>query len=173
MKVSIMEHKIKPPAKVSNAANKKPTSTADKKIVATKVGEKPKTTKTPQKASTTRPAAKLSLASKVVKIKPDAPANKTAPKKVATTMTPAIPLGKAVKGEKKKKKMVRDSFNMPESDYAYIAALKKRCIKAGKSAKKSEVLRAALKCLAGLSDTALVKAIADLEPIKTGRPAKR
>lgn len=85
---------------------------------------------------------------------------------------PDIPSDKAAKGEKhKKEKMVRDSFNMPESDYAQIAALKERCLKAGVSAKKSEVLRAALKCLSSLSDKALTKAIADLEVIKTGRPA--
>lgn len=67
---------------------------------------------------------------------------------------------------------MRDSFTMPEIDYAHISALKERCLKAGVSAKKSEVLRAALKCLSNLSDKALTKAITDLEAIKTGRPAK-
>jgi hypothetical protein len=40
------------------------------------------------------------------------------------------------------------------------------------SAKKSELLRAALVNLAGLSDKALLGAVASLKQIKTGRPAK-
>ena len=68
--------------------------------------------------------------------------------------------------------MVRDSFTMPQDDYANIATLKERCLKSGVSAKKSEVLRAALKCLDGLSDKDLLNAIASLKAIKTGRPAK-
>lgn len=88
-------------------------------------------------------------------------------------VAPIIPAAKELKEEKhKKRKMVRDSFTMPETDYAHIAALKERCLKAGVSAKKSEVLRAALNCLATLSDIELTKAIADLDVIKTGRPAK-
>lgn len=67
---------------------------------------------------------------------------------------------------------IRDSFTLPESDYAHIAALKERCLKVGVSAKKSEVLRAALNCLSNLSGKALTKAIAELKVIKTGRPAK-
>ena len=90
-----------------------------------------------------------------------------------TKVAPIIHSDKTSKREKhKKQKMVRDSFTMPESDYAHIAALKDRCLKAGVSAKKSEVLRAALNCLSNLSDQALTKAIADLETIKIGRPAK-
>ncbi len=90
-----------------------------------------------------------------------------------TKVAPIIPSDKASKREKhKKQKMVRDSFTMPESDYAHIAAIKDRCLKAGVSVKKSEVLRAALNCLSNLSDKALTQAIADLETIKTGRPAK-
>lgn len=86
-----------------------------------------------------------------------------------------VPSDKASKKEKeghKKQKMVRDSFTMPMSDYAHIAAIKNRCLKAGVSAKKSEVLRAALHRLSNLSDSTLTKAIADLKIIKTGRPTK-
>ncbi len=98
---------------------------------------------------------------------------KTPKVNAAKKIDPVVPTVKSVKGEKHKKpKMVRDSFTMPEGDYAHIAALKERCLKAGVSAKKSELLRAALNCLARLSDKALSKAITDLEVIKTGRPAK-
>jgi hypothetical protein len=61
---------------------------------------------------------------------------------------------------------------MPQNDYAHIAALKERCLKAGLSAKKSEVLRAALVCFSKLSDKDLIKVISDLESIKTVRPSK-
>jgi hypothetical protein len=91
------------------------------------------------------------------------------PEKVA----PKNPSVKVPKTDKpKKQKMVRDSFTMPQHDYAHIATLKERCLKAGVSAKKSEILRAALACLAGLSDKNLLSAIAGLKAIKTGRPAK-
>jgi hypothetical protein len=72
----------------------------------------------------------------------------------------------------KKAKLVRDSFTMPELEYALIAALKKRCLDAGVSAKKSEILRAAVANLAKLSDASVVAAVRRLEVIKTGRPAK-
>lgn len=72
----------------------------------------------------------------------------------------------------KKAKRVRDSFTMPENEYDVIAALKKRCLKAGVSAKKSEILRAAIANLAKLDDSSLLAAIQQLAVIKTGRPAK-
>ena len=81
--------------------------------------------------------------------------------------------GKAEKSVKAKKvKLVRDSFTMPETEYAVIALLKKRCLKAGVSAKKSEILRAAVAGLAKLSDASVLAAIRRLDVIKTGRPAK-
>ena len=72
----------------------------------------------------------------------------------------------------KKVKLVRDSFTMPETEYAQIAQLKKRCLNAGVSVKKSEILRAAVAGLAKLGDSSVVTAIRRLEVIKTGRPAK-
>jgi hypothetical protein len=72
----------------------------------------------------------------------------------------------------KKAKLVRDSFTMPEAEYALIATLKKRCLNAGVSAKKSEILRAAVASLAKSSDASIVAAVRRLEVIKTGRPAK-
>lgn len=72
----------------------------------------------------------------------------------------------------KKSKLVRDSFTMPEGEYAEIAALKKRCQKSGRPAKKSEILRVAIANLTKLSDSALVAAVQQLAVVKTGRPAK-
>ena len=72
----------------------------------------------------------------------------------------------------KKAKLVRDSFTMPELEYAQITALKKRCLEAGISVKKSEILRAAVANLSKLSDASLLAAVRRLDVIKTGRPAK-
>lgn len=118
------------------------------------------------------PAAKpaATTAKKTVR-RPAAPKPALA-KKVAPAARSASS-GKADKPVKAKKvKLVRDSFTMPETEYAVIALLKKRCLKAGVSAKKSEILRAAVAGLAKLSDGSVLAAIRRLEVIKTGRPAK-
>ncbi|MBU1689344.1 MAG: hypothetical protein KJ958_12185 [Gammaproteobacteria bacterium] len=75
-------------------------------------------------------------------------------------------------GKPKKIKMVRDSFTMPENDYAQLAELKKRCLQAGVHIKKSELLRAGLLSLSRLPNAALIKAVEQVEKLKTGRPAK-
>lgn len=98
---------------------------------------------------------------------------KASKKSAVTKVEPVVPGTKSVKGEKPKKhKMVRDSFTMPHDDYVHISTIKERCLKAGIGVKKSEVLRAALATLAKLSDANLVKAMSQIEAIKTGRPAK-
>ncbi len=80
---------------------------------------------------------------------------------------------KPVKAEKPKKiKMVRDSFTMPENDYAKLAELKKKCLQAGVHVKKGELLRAGLLSLSKLPAAALIKAVEQVEKLKTGRPAK-
>lgn len=72
----------------------------------------------------------------------------------------------------KKIKMIRDSFTLPEGDYAKLAELKKKCLEAGAHVKKSELIRAGLLRLSKLNRSALLQAIAQVEIIKTGRPAK-
>ncbi|SDD45164.1 hypothetical protein [Paraburkholderia lycopersici] len=72
----------------------------------------------------------------------------------------------------KKDKVVRDSFTMPKADYDRIATLKQKCLEAGVTVKKSELLRAGLQLLEASSAKRLVAAIAALETVKTGRPAK-
>lgn len=105
-----------------------------------------------------------------------APARKSASAKTATK---SATLGTVLKPEKKHKKekksgdkvkVVRDSFTMPQSDYALIAALKEKAN--GLHLKKSELLRAGLRLLSKLTVAQLKKSVADLEKIKTGRPKK-
>jgi hypothetical protein len=71
----------------------------------------------------------------------------------------------------KPEKVVRDSFTMPKSDYALIDALKEKCLSAGAAVKKSELLRAGLIALNGLSDDGLLQAVKNLAAVKTGRPS--
>ena len=73
----------------------------------------------------------------------------------------------------RKIKLIRDSYAMPEAEYAQIAQLKQRLLELGESVKKSELLRAGLAQLATLDDAALLAAMASVERIKTGRPAKK
>jgi hypothetical protein len=61
---------------------------------------------------------------------------------------------------------------MPKSDYAKIATLKQKCLNAGVSVKKSEVLRAGLLLLEGATLENLLAAISAVETVKTGRPSK-
>jgi hypothetical protein len=73
----------------------------------------------------------------------------------------------------KKEKVVRDSFTMPKSDYEKIAALKQKCLDAGVSVKKSELLRAGLLLLDSAPTTeGLLAAVSAVETVKTGRPAE-
>lgn len=72
----------------------------------------------------------------------------------------------------KKPKLVRDSFTFPAADYARIAALKQRALKAGHEAKKSELLRAGLAVLSALPDAELLQALNGIDKLKPGRPAR-
>lgn len=70
-------------------------------------------------------------------------------------------------------KLVRDSFTMPADDFALVDVLKGRALQVQRPAKKSELLRAGLHALAGLSPQALVRALDVLTPVKAGRPKKK
>jgi hypothetical protein len=79
----------------------------------------------------------------------------------------------AVKAEtsRKRDKLVRDSFTMPKGEYALLADLKQRATTLARPAKKSELLRAGIKALAAMGDTAFLAALYDVPALKTGRPA--
>ena len=73
--------------------------------------------------------------------------------------------------KRKKPKLVRDGFTMPEADYALLGTLKKRALRAGHEVKKSELLRAGLRALAAMPDAHYISALEGIERIKPGRPA--
>jgi hypothetical protein len=96
-------------------------------------------------------------------------------KEAASQAVAAQPEGKMKRAKKdsaKKEKVVRDSFTMPKSDYAKIAALKQKCLDNGLHARKSELLRAALTMLNDAPEKRIVAAVKALEVVKTGRPSK-
>ncbi|WP_345816913.1 hypothetical protein AAGS40_28515 (plasmid) [Paraburkholderia sp. PREW-6R] len=101
----------------------------------------------------------------------DKKASKRQTASVAEVSPPAAEIEARAK-RAKKEKVVRDSFTMPKSDYEKIAALKQKCLAAGVSAKKSEILRAGLLLLDAAAPKRLLAAVTAVEPVKTGRPAK-
>ena len=127
----------------------------------------------------TQVAAKVSASNAPRPAQPKQP--KGAAKKVATPVKSRKPEdpprdpadGKVAKpSSKMRPQLVRDSFTMPEADFAFIVTLKSRALDARRAAKKSELLRAGLRLLATLDAKALVAALDQLEPVKTGRPRK-
>lgn len=123
-------------------------------------------------AKKTRPAAKKAAPAPSTR---PATAKKAAARAAKPAARPAAaPAAKpaAPKEVKTKAKLVRDSFTMPQADFALIGALKERAIGFKRPAKKSELLRAGLQALAGLNDTALKAALDALAPLKPGRPRK-
>jgi len=115
------------------------------------------------KASKAAKAAKKAAAEKAPASKP---ATATKPAKAAAAVKPT----KATEPKSKKPKLVRDSFTIPKDEYTVLDTLKDRATALAHPVKKSELLRAGLKVLAGLSDSALRSALQAVPSIKTGRP---
>jgi hypothetical protein len=143
-------------AKAPAAPAKKPVRKAAKKIGAAKPAAKK-----PVQKAVSQTAVK-SAAKSATK-----PATEPSPKpkaKPAQQTTPDLKL--------KKPKLVRDSFTFPKDEYQAIAGLKQKALGLKHSAKKSEILRAGLMLLNGLSDKAFLSALSKVPALKTGRPAK-
>jgi hypothetical protein len=100
-----------------------------------------------------------------------APARKASPKRPAEPALAAKAEAKAPRPAKVK--LVRDSFTIPSDEYAVLLQLKQRALSSAYPAKKSELLRAGIKLLSGLSDAALLRALKDVPVIKTGRPKSK
>lgn len=107
---------------------------------------------------------------KVMELHTAAISVKSVSPKKKSEITKASKPAKFISDKTKKQKVVRDSFTMPKVEYEEIAMLKARCISAGTSVKKSELLRAGIFALSKLSDAVLLEAIAALKNVRTGRP---
>jgi hypothetical protein len=124
----------------------------------------------PTQAGTSKTAksAQADKAATAVKVATSAAKPVTAVKKV-TAVAPA-----AVKTEKPKKaKLIRDSFTIPKAEYLVLDELKLRANKLMNPAKKSELLRAGIKALSAMTDSALLAVLKQVPAIKTGRPAAK
>ena len=97
------------------------------------------------------------------------PSAKAIAKPVSKPSTPQV-VKVSAKAEKVKAKLIRDSFTMPREDWDLIQALKERALGFKRPTKKSELLRAGLQVLVGLSDAKLQLALERLTPLKAGRP---
>ncbi|MEP7103036.1 MAG: hypothetical protein ABI781_21180 [Burkholderiales bacterium] len=101
--------------------------------------------------------------------KPAAPARKDAAPAKTAKAAPAAEL--AVAASKTKHKLVRDSFTIPKTEYAVLEALKARAAKLARPVKKSELLRAGIAALNGMSDKAFLATMNGVPSLKTGRPS--
>lgn len=116
--------------------------------------------KTPGNGQSSLPARPVTVANPGKKIVPSSPEGRktAAAKRKKLSKAFPRPLDKVLMKEKK----VRDRFSMPEAEYAQLGALKARLLAQGVSAKKSELVRAALLLLAEQEDDALRKLLARL-----------
>ncbi len=140
-----------------------------KKIPATAVKiARPAPTRSPtvKPGTSTRPASvgKVAAASP----KPVAKAGPAQTKVASAAVAPAT----ESREKARKAKLVRDSFTMPELEYAALGEVKKACLKAGFEVKKSELLRIGVAMIRKMELTALKIAVAALAPLKPGRPRK-
>jgi hypothetical protein len=169
------------PKKPAAKAVAKPASKTVAKP-AVKAASKP-AVKPAAKAAPAKPAVKAlakPAAKPVAKAAPKAvakPAVKRAAKAVpvaAAAPAPApmstAPAAEAPKERARKPKLVRDSFTMPEQEYAVLGQVKKACIKAGFEIKKSELLRIGVALISQMDLATLQNVLAGLPQLKTGRP---
>lgn len=115
----------------------------------------------------------MMTATKQPSVKTSTPAEEASVVKPEGKRLKAPAKAKPLKVEKlKKNKLIRDSFTMPKDEYDLINTLKARGVALKQPVKKSELLRAGIKLLGGLSDTAFLKAVRGVPSLKTGRPGK-
>ena len=97
------------------------------------------------------------------------PARKTPGKAAARVAAPA-PVIERAPLHAARPALVRDSFTMPEGEYAVLLAVKQACLRAGIDVKKSELLRIGVALLGQLDVATLQGVLAALPQLKTGRP---
>jgi hypothetical protein len=101
------------------------------------------------------------------------PAKKTAAKAPPRTVAKApvaAPVAERAPVHDARPALVRDSFTMPEAEYAVLLDVKQACLRAGIDVKKSELLRIGVALLGQLDVATLQGVLAALPQLKTGRP---
>ncbi|WP_229427246.1 hypothetical protein [Massilia atriviolacea] len=149
------------------AAVKTPAKAAAKPAAAKPAAAKPAAAKpAAAKPAAAKPAAAKPAAVKPAAVKPAAA--KPAPKRAAPA--PAAEVEAGSRDKARKAKLVRDSFTMPEQEYAVLGQVKKACLKAGFEIKKSELLRIGVALISDCDIATLQKVLSSLPQLKTGRP---
>ncbi len=121
----------------------------------------------PRTAGTTRKAAAAKAVPRTEPVDLPAPAGKK-----GKGLEKRAEKEKLAKVKPPKIKLVRDSFTMPETEYAVLGEVKKECLKAGIAVKKSELLRVGVSLVRKLDINALANLVAALPVLKAGRPKK-
>jgi hypothetical protein len=123
-------------------------------------------------AKPAKPAAKTSVKAVVksaAKALASSPARKPAAPRVAAK-PPVVPIVERAPAVEARPALVRDSFTMPENEYAVLLEVKQACLRAGVDVKKSELLRIGVALLGQLDVATLQGVLAALPQLKTGRP---
>jgi len=123
------------------------------KPVAKAAAKAPAVKKTPAKATPAKsPKPAVKAAVKAAARSLAAPVAKRAPRKAPAAPAPVREADRA------RPLLVRDSFTMPEQEYAVLAEVKQACLRAGIDVKKSELLRIGV-ALLGQVDIATLKSV--------------
>lgn len=164
---------IVPAKKIATAAAKVSAAKALPKVTAVKVAAVAKPVIAKPAIAKLAPVVAAKSAVKAA-VKPNGKLVSKPIKPIGKLITPAKPTPAMVlaKEKTKKDKLVRDSFTMPESEYAALGLVKKACIGAGVEVKKSQLLRIGLLLLSRTDVPSLKTLIANLAPLKAGRPKK-
>ena len=144
------------PVKTAKAAP--PAKNATRAVASPKAALKV-AVKTAAKALTASPARKSAAK----------PAVRTATRTAAKTPA-AAPVAQRAPVHETRPALVRDSFTMPEAEYAVLLDVKQACLRAGIDVKKSELLRIGVALLGQLDVVTLQGVLAALPQLKTGRP---
>ncbi|HZW23780.1 hypothetical protein [Noviherbaspirillum sp.] len=140
-----------------------------------KASSKQTAAKSPAKtapAPAAKPATKAAAGKTAPATKPDAAVKAIAAKAPKAAEKPVVKPVAEPKEKPKKPKLVRDSFTMPEAEYAVLGEVKKACLKAGIEVKKSELLRVGVALIRQLDTARLKEILAGLPALKAGRPKK-
>lgn len=155
----------KPAAEPAATRAQRPKAKSASPKPAAKSATKP-ATKPVAKAATARGGIKTAVKS-AAKALANPPARKAAVKPVARPATKTVERAPV---QDTRPVLVRDSFTMPEQEYAVLLEVKQACLRAGIDVKKSELLRIGVALLRQLDVATLQGVLAALPQLKTGRP---
>ena len=131
-----------------------------------------KNTAPPKAPPATRVKAEAKPTSKVAAAsKPGKKATSAAGPTTANAVKPANQPQAAKPVKEAKSKLVRNRFTILKAEYGVLGELKQRARKLARPSKRSELLRAGIKALAAMTDSAFLATLKSVPAIKLGRSA--